>query len=29
VYLTNNFALPALAITELYRCRWQMNLVES
>jgi len=26
VYLTNNFALPALTITELYRCRWQVEL---
>jgi IS4 transposase len=24
--LTNNFALPALTITELYRCRWQVEL---
>ena len=26
VFLTNNFALPALTITELYRCRWQGEL---
>ena len=26
VFLTNNFALPALTITELYRCRWQVVL---
>ena len=25
VFLTNNFALPALTITELYRCRWQVS----
>jgi hypothetical protein len=25
-FLTNNFSLPALAITELYRCRWQVEL---
>jgi IS4 transposase len=24
--LTNNFALPALTIGELYRCRWQVEL---
>ena len=24
--LTNNFALPALTITTLYRCRWQIEL---
>ena len=24
--MTNNFALPALTITELYRCRWQVEL---
>jgi hypothetical protein len=24
--LTNNFALPALTITQLYRCRWQIEL---
>ena len=23
---TNNFALPAFTITELYRCRWQVEL---
>lgn len=26
VFLTNNFALPALTVTELYRCRWQVEL---
>jgi len=26
VFLTNNFALPALTITDLYRCRWQVEL---
>ena len=26
IVLTNNFALPALTITELYRCRWQVEL---
>ena len=26
VFLTNNFALSALTITELYRCRWQVEL---
>jgi len=26
VFLTNNFTLPALTITELYRCRWQIEL---
>jgi len=26
VFLTNNFTLPALTITELYRCRWQVEL---
>ena len=25
-FLTNNFALPAATITELYRCRWQVEL---
>jgi len=25
-FLTNNFVLPALTITELYRCRWQVEL---
>jgi hypothetical protein len=25
-FLTNNFALPALTVTELYRCRWQVEL---
>ena len=24
--MTNNFALPALTITQLYRCRWQIKL---
>jgi hypothetical protein len=26
VFLTNNFSLPALTITELYRGRWQIEL---
>jgi hypothetical protein len=26
VFLTNNLTLPALTITELYRCRWQVEL---
>ena len=26
VFLTNNFTLAALTITELYRCRWQVEL---
>jgi hypothetical protein len=26
IFLTNNFTLPALTITELYRCRWQAEL---
>lgn len=26
IFLTNNFHLPALTITELYRCRWQVEL---
>jgi hypothetical protein len=26
VFLTNNFSLPALTITELYRCRWRVEL---
>jgi len=26
VFLTNNFILPAITITELYRCRWQVEL---
>ncbi len=26
VFLTNNFALPALTIGQLYRCRWQVEL---
>ena len=26
VFLTNNFTLPASTITELYRCRWQVEL---
>ena len=26
VFLTNNFDLPASTITELYRCRWQIEL---
>jgi hypothetical protein len=26
VFLTNNFALPALVIARLYKCRWQVEL---
>ena len=26
VFLTNNFVLPAMTITELYRCHWQVEL---
>ena len=26
VFLSNNFRLPALAITQLYKCRWQIEL---
>ncbi len=26
VFLTNNFMLPALAIADIYRCRWQVEL---
>ena len=26
VFLTNNFALPPLTITQLYKCRWQVEL---
>ena len=26
VFLTNNFTLPALSITQLYKCRWQVEL---
>jgi len=26
VFLTNNFTLPALSITHLYKCRWQVEL---
>lgn len=26
IFLTNNFALAAITITELYRCRWQVEL---
>jgi len=26
VFLTNNFALPALTIAKLYKCRWQVEL---
>lgn len=26
IVLTNNFTLPAFTITELYRCRWQVEL---
>ena len=26
IFLTNNFTLPAFTITELYRCRWRIEL---
>ena len=26
VFLTNNFDLPALAIANIYKCRWQVEL---
>src|SRR6195256_6478740 len=26
IFLTNNFALPALTIAQLYRCRWKVEL---
>lgn len=26
IFLTNNFALPALTIAQLYKCRWQVEL---
>ena len=26
IFLTNNFSLPAITITELFRCRWQIEL---
>ncbi|MFH1061597.1 MAG: IS4 family transposase [Candidatus Omnitrophota bacterium] len=26
VFLTNNFALPAITIAQLYKCRWQIEL---
>ena len=26
IFLTNNFTLPALTITQLYKCRWQIEL---
>ncbi len=26
IYLTNNFLLPAFTITELYKCRWRVEL---
>ncbi len=26
IFLSNNFVLPAFTITELYRCRWQVEL---
>jgi hypothetical protein len=26
VFLTNNFSLPAKTVTDLYRCRWQVEL---
>jgi hypothetical protein len=25
-FLTNNFTLPALTITQIYKCRWQVEL---
>ena len=25
-FLTNNFTLPALTITKIYKCRWQVEL---
>src|SRR5207245_3705098 len=25
-FLTNNFALPALTIAQIYKCRWQVEL---
>ena len=25
-FLTNNFALPALTIAQIYKCRWQVQL---
>lgn len=25
-FLTNNFALPALTVTQTYKCRWQVEL---
>jgi len=28
VFLTKNLALPAITITELYRCRWQGELFQ-
>jgi IS4 transposase len=26
IFLTNNFTVPALTVTKLYRCRWQIEL---
>jgi hypothetical protein len=26
VFITNNFTLPALTVTQLYKCRWQVEL---
>ena len=26
-FLTNNFVLPALTITRIYKCRWQVELI--
>jgi len=26
IFLTNNFTLPALTITQLYKCRWQIEI---
>jgi hypothetical protein len=25
-FLTNNFVLPALTVTQIYKCRWQVEL---
>jgi IS4 transposase len=27
IFLTNNFSLPALTITQIYKCRWQIELL--
>jgi len=29
VFLTNNFALPALTISQLYKCRWRIEIVSA